>query len=99
MAETGTELAGDKDAPYLIGTLLGGDEPQDGELLGSARITNLSDTTRGGVLCLTVSGSDLPCMDVIDGMATERSLCYPVMDGSMAGVSDKPRYAIHGNIL
>lgn len=93
VTETGTELVGDKDAPYFIGALLDGDEPQGGELLDFVRITNLFDTARSGALYLTASDSDSPYMDVIDGMATERSLCYPVMDGGMAGVPDKSRYA------
>ena len=87
VTETGTELVGDKDAPYFIGALLDGDEPQGGELLDFVRITNLFDTARSGALYLTASDSDSPYMDVIDGMATERSLCYPVMDGGMAGAS------------
>ena len=40
VTETGTELVGDKDAPYFIGALLDGDEPQGGELLDFVRITN-----------------------------------------------------------
>ena len=72
-----------QDAPYFIGALLDGDEPQGGELLDFVRITNLFDTARSGALYLTASDSDSPYMDVIDGMATERSLCYPVMDGGM----------------
>ena len=46
VTETGTELVGDKDAPYFIGALLDGDEPQGGELLDFVRITNLFDTAR-----------------------------------------------------
>ena len=42
VTETGTELVGDKDAPYFIGALLDGDEPQGGELLDFVRITNCS---------------------------------------------------------
>lgn len=99
VTETGTELVGDKDAPYFIGALLDGDEPQGGELLDFVRITNLFDTARSGALYLTASDSDSPYMDVIDGMATERSLCYPVMDGGMAGVPDKSRYAVYGSML
>lgn len=72
VTETGTELVGDKDAPYFIGALLDGDEPQGGELLDFVRITNLFDTARSGALYLTASDSDSPYMDVIDGMATER---------------------------
>ena len=66
VTETGTELVGDKDAPYFIGALLDGDEPQGGELLDFVRITNLFDTARSGALYLTASDSDSPYMDVID---------------------------------
>ena len=48
VTETGTELVGDKEAPYFIGALLDGDEPQSGELLDFVRSTNLFDTTRSG---------------------------------------------------
>ena len=37
VTETGTELVGDKEAPYFIGALLDGDEPQSGELLDFVR--------------------------------------------------------------
>lgn len=99
VTETGTELVGDRNAPYFVGALLDGDEPQGGELLDFVRVTNLLDTARSGALYLTASDSDSPYMDVIDGMATERSLCYPVMDGGMAGVPDKSRYAVYGSML
>ncbi|AUI45578.1 hypothetical protein PL674_05455 [Phocaeicola vulgatus] len=99
VTETGTELVGDKEAPYFIGALLDGDEPQSGELLDFVRSTNLFDTTRSGALYLTASDSEAPYMDVIDGMATERSLCYPVMNGGVAGVPDKSKYAVCGHVL
>ena len=99
VTETGTELVGDRDAPYFVGALLDGDEPQGGELLDFVRVTNLFDTARSGTLYLTASDSDSPYMDVIDGMATERSLCYPVMNGGVAGVPDKSRYAVYGGML
>lgn len=90
VTETGTELVGDKEAPYFIGALLDGDEPQSGELLDFVRSTNLFDTARSGALYLTASDSEAPYMDVIDGMATERSLCYPVMNGGVAGCLTNP---------
>ena len=99
VTETGTELVGDKEAPYFIGALLDGDEPQSGELLDFVRSTNLFDTARSGALYLTASDSEVPYMDVIDGMATERSLCYPVMNGGVAGVPDKSKYAVCGHVL
>ena len=60
VTETGTELVGDKDAPYFIGALLDGDEPPGGALLDFVRITNLFDTARSGALYLTASDSDSP---------------------------------------
>lgn len=99
VVETGTELVGNKDAPYFIGALLDGDEPQNGELLDFVRITNLFDTARSGALYLTASDSEAPYMDVIDGMATERSLCYPVMAGGSAGIPDKSKYTVYGGTL
>lgn len=97
--ETGVETIGGKEAPYFIGALLDGDEPQNGELLDFVRVTNLFDTSRSGALYLTASDSESPYMDVIDGMATEHSLCYPEMTGGIADVPDKSQYAVLGNCL
>ena len=79
--EAGVETVGDKEAPYFIGALLDGDEPQNGELLDFVRVTSLFDSSRSGALYLTASDGEAPYMDVIDGMARERSLCYPEMAG------------------
>lgn len=97
--ETGVETVGDKEAPYFIGALIDGDEPQNGELLDFVRITNLFDTSRSGALYLTASDSEAPYMDVIDGMAREHSLCYPEMTGGFADVPDKSKYTVWGNCL
>lgn len=97
--ETGTEMIAGKDAPYFVGALLDGDGPQNGELLDFVRMTNLFDTARSGALYLTASDSESPYMDVIDGMATEGSLCYPEMAGGIAGVPDKSKYAVSGSCL
>lgn len=97
--ETGVEAIGDKEAPYFIGALLDGDAPQNGELLDFVRITNLFDNSRSGALYLTASDDEAPYMDVIDGMARERSLCYPEMAGGMAGVPDKSKYTVLGDCL
>ena len=35
-------------------------------------------------------------MDIIDGMATERSLCYPTMAGGTIDIPDKAKYAVYG---
>ena len=97
--ETGVETVGNREAPYFVGALLDGDEPQNGELLDFVRITNLFDSTRSGALYLTASDSEAPYMDVIDGMATERSLCYPGMAGGIPDIPDKSRYAVSGDGL
>lgn len=97
--ETGVETVGDKEAPYFIGALLDGDAPQNGELLDFVRVTNLFDNSRSGALYLTASDDEAPYMDVIDGMARERSLCYPEMAGGMAGVPDKSKYTVLGDCL
>lgn len=64
-------------SPYFIGALIEGDEPRDGELLDFVRMTSLSDEDRSGALYLTSSDAEAPYLDVIDGMASERSLCRP----------------------
>lgn len=97
--EAGVETIGGKEAPYFTGALIEGDEPQNGELLDFVRVTNLFDTSRSGALYLTASDSEAPYMDVIDGMARERSLCYPEMSGGIADVPDKSKYAVWGNCL
>lgn len=97
--EAGVETIGDKEAPYFIGALLDGDEPQNGELLDFVRVTSLFDSSRGGALYLTASDGEAPYMDVIDGMARERSLCYPGMAGGVMDVPDKSKYAVSGDCL
>lgn len=67
-------------SPYFTGALIEGDEPRDGELLDFVRLTNLMDERRSGALYLTASDDDSPYMDVIDGMATERTLCRPASE-------------------
>ncbi len=97
--EAGVEMVGDKEAPYFIGALLDGDEPQNGELLDFVRVTSLFDSSRSGALYLTASDDEAPYMDVIDGMAKERSLCYPEMAGGIMDVPDKSKYAVSGDCL
>lgn len=96
VTESGIDVIEGKDSPYFIGALLDGDAPKNGELLDFARITSLSDPDRSGALYLTASDSEAPYLDVVDGMATEQSLCYPLMDGGMADVPDKNKYACLG---
>lgn len=72
--ETGTDIISSKESHYFIGALVEGDVPQNGELLDFVRVTNLFDEQRSGALYLTASDSNSPYLDVIDGMATERSL-------------------------
>ncbi len=95
--ETGIDIIGEKESPYFIGALLDGDEPQSGELLDFVRLTNLFDTSRSGAMYLTASDSDAPYMDVIDGMATEHSLCFPTMADGTVDIPDKSKYAVYGD--
>lgn len=96
VTETGVDVIGQGESAYFIGALVEGDEPKSGELLDFVRVTNLFDTDRGGALYLTASDSEAPYMDVIDGMAVEKSLCYPYMGGGEADVSDMNKYACIG---
>lgn len=97
VTESGIDVIDGKDSPYFTGVLLDGDAPKNGELLDFVRITSLSDPNRSGALYLTASDNEAPYMDVVDGMATEQSLCYPLMDGGVADVPDKRKYACFGN--
>lgn len=84
---------------YFIGSLLDGDEPVNGQLLDFVRVTNLFNTSRSGALYLTASESESPYMDVVDGMATENSLCYPYMDGKAVFQADARKYTVYGSSL
>jgi hypothetical protein len=97
--ETGIDLVGENESAYFTGALIEGDEPQNGELLDFVRITNLFDSDRSGALYLTASDSEAPFMDVIDGLAIENSLCFPLMDGGIVNVPDSRKYAVMGESL
>lgn len=84
---------------YFIGGLLDGDEPANGQLLDFVRVTNLFNSSRSGALYLTASDSDSPYMDVVDGMATENTLCYPYMDGKSVSQPDARKYTVYGSSL
>lgn len=94
--DTGVDVIEGKESPYFVGALLDGEKPQNGELLDFVRVTNLMNPDRSGALYLTASDSEAPFMDVIDGMATEQSLCYPVLDGGTLDVPDKTKYTCLG---
>lgn len=96
VTETGVDVIGQGESAYFIGALIEGDEPKSGELLNFVRVTNLFDTDRSGALYLTASDSEAPYLDLIDGMAVEKSLCYPYMGGSEADVADMNKYACIG---
>lgn len=97
--DAGVETVDDKQAPYFVGALLDGDAPQNGELLDFVRVNNLFDNSRSGAMYLTASDDEAPYMDVIDGMARERSLCYPEMAGGIVDSPDKSRYTVTGHGL
>ncbi|RHH14365.1 hypothetical protein DW228_06080 [Bacteroides fragilis] len=90
--KTGKELR----SPYFIGALLEGNEPETGELLDFIRVTNLFNANRSGALYLTASDAEAPYLDVIDGMATENTLCFPYMGTSTADQADSRKYGIAG---
>jgi hypothetical protein len=94
--ETGIEHVADRESAYFTGALLEGDEPRNGELLDFVRTANLFDPDRGGALYLTASDSEAPFMDVIDGLAVERSLCFPLMGNGINGNPDRRKYAAMG---
>lgn len=78
-----TTLEGEQqESAYFIGALLDGDAPENGQILDFVRVTNLFDEDRSGAMYLTASDSDSPYMDIIDGMAQEKSLCYPKDDNT-----------------
>lgn len=78
-----TTLEGEEqESPYFIGALLDGDMPLNGQILDFVRITSLFDEDRSGAMYLTASDSESPYMDVVDGMAQEKSLCYPRGDNA-----------------
>ena len=83
-------------SPYFVGALIDGDEPQSGELLDFARMTNLFNVDRTGALYMTASDSNAPYLDIIDAIAIENSLCYPYMDGGVANEADSQKYAAAG---
>lgn len=87
--KTGKEL----ESSYFIEALIEGDEPVNGELLDFVRTTNLFNADRSGALYLTASDSEAPFMDIIDGMAFENSLCYPIMGEGRADEADSERYS------
>ena len=98
VVETGIDAIDGKESPYFIGALIDGDEPKSGELLDFVRITSLTNTDRSGAMYLTASDSDAPYMDIIDGMATERSLCYPTMAGGTIDIPDNAKNAVYGEV-
>lgn len=95
--ETGVDVIGEKESSYFIGGLIEGDEPKNGELLDFVRVTNLFDQNRSGALYLTASDSEAPFMDVIDGLAYEKSLCFPYMGNTQPEQHDKYTYTCFGN--
>lgn len=96
VTETGVDVIGQGESAYFIGALVEGDEPKSGELLDFVRVTNLFDNNRSGALYLTASDSEAPYLDVLDGMAVDKSLCYPYMGGGEADVADINKYACIG---
>ena len=81
--DTITTLEGEEqESAYFVGALLDGDVPQNGQILDFVRVTSLFDEDRSGAMYLTASDNESPYMDIIDGMAQEKSLCYPCNDNT-----------------
>ncbi|MCD8251504.1 MAG: hypothetical protein LUD40_05745 [Phocaeicola dorei] len=95
--DSGVDVIEGRDSPFFIGALLDGDAPQNGELLDFVRTTSLSNPERSGALYLTASDTEAPYLDVVDGMATEQSLCYPAMGDGILDIPDKTKYTCLGN--
>lgn len=87
----------DVNSPYFVGALIEGSEPKTGELLDFVRTANLFDTDRSGALYLTASDSESPYMDVIDGTAIEKSLCYPYLGFGTDNAPSISKYACVGD--
>ena len=83
-------------SPYFIGALLEGDAPQSNELLDFVRITNLFNQERSGALYLTASDEESPFMDVIDGIAKNCSLCWPISVAGEDYVDSFSQYVVIG---
>lgn len=92
--ETGTDPDGSK---FFTGALLEGDAPQKGELLDFVRVTNLFDENRSGALYMTATDGDAPYLDVIDGLAKERSLCWPAGEANGNEATLKSQYLPTGS--
>ena len=75
--EVGTDIIGENESHYFIGALIEGDESKSGEILDFVRVTSLIDRSREGALYLTAPDGDSPYIDVIDGLGSEHSLCFP----------------------
>lgn len=82
---------------YFIGALLDGDGPQTEEILDFARMTNLFNQDRSGALYLTSSDSESPYMDVIDGIAKNCSLCWPVNVADTEYIDSTSQYVVLGD--
>lgn len=91
-----TETGSESGREYFIGVLLDGDVPSTGQVLDFVRVTNLYNANRLGALYLTASDESAPYMDVIDGIAVEQSLCYPVSNNDYSYEDGFAQYVIQG---
>lgn len=92
--ENGTTTQKKRD--WFIGALLEGDAPQSNEVLDFVRVTNLWDANRLGAIYMTASDDESPYIDVIDGIAVEKSLCYPTSINEFDYEDDFSQYHIEG---
>ena len=81
---------------WFVGILLDGDEPKSNEILDFVRVTNLWDANRLGALYLTASDEQAPYLDVIDGIAREKSLCFPTGINNVSWEDGFSQYTVIG---
>lgn len=84
---------------YFQGDLLAGDAIKNDELMDFARITNLFDEERLGLLYFTASDSFAPYMDVVDGIGKNASLCWPESVAASSGIPNhQKQYVPFGDV-
>lgn len=88
----------EKEQKFFQGYLLSGDPILSGEIMDFARITNLFDEERLGLLYFTASDSFAPYMDLIDGIGKNASLCWPESMSLSGNFDSSKQYVTYGNI-
>mgnify|MGYP000296923927 CR=1 FL=1 len=89
----------EKEQNFFQGYLLAGDPIVSGEIMDFARITNLFDEERLGLLYFTASDSFAPYMDLIDGIGKNSSLCWPESMSLSGNFDSSKQYVTFGNVV